>query len=101
MAVLYLLNQIAGGTLSVQQIATNSRCYNLTGAQFERGVLYLLEQILINGGGGGSVGVTDGSGPPPDDGSILTRFYRDTSTNPNEIWFNGGASVAVPEWYPL
>lgn len=101
-AVVYLLNQIAGGTMDPTTIAANSHCYCLTGVQFERAVIYLLDQILAGGGGGGgSVGVTDGSGAPPNDGTITTRFYRDTSVDPNEIWFNAGASTAAPQWYPI
>lgn len=99
-AVIYLLNQIAGGTLTPAQIEQNSACYCFTGTTFERAAIYLLAQILAGGGGGGGggSGVTNmalGGSAPPADGSVPTKIVFDTDTG--QLWYNSG-SIPTPTW---
>lgn len=87
-AVIYLLNQIAGGTLTIGEIEANSACYCFTGITFERAAIYLLAQILAGGGGGGGGGnpVTDqalGGGAPT---TAATNIVFDTDTG--QMWYS-------------
>lgn len=97
-AIIYLLNQIAGGTLSPSQIASNSACYCFTGTSFEKAAIYLLSIISGGGGGGGGAGTTNlalGGSAPPSDGSITTYWVFDTNTG--FLWYNSG-TIPAPTW---
>ena len=77
-AIVYLLNQIAGGTMTAEEVAENSRCWCFTGSAFERAVTYLLAQIQAGGGGGGGGSAfTVGTGSPEGavSGSPGDRFW--------------------------
>ena len=99
-AIVYLLNQIAGGTMTAAEVEANSACWCFTGITFERAVAYLLAQIAAGGGGGGggTAGTTNGNYAgvaPPVNGSVPTFFAYDTSTG--FLWYNSG-TIAAPVW---
>lgn len=98
-AIVYLLNQIAGGTMTKEEVEANSACWCFTGITYNRAVVYLLAQILNGGGGGGgSSGVTNlalSGSQPPTDGSVTTKIVFDTDTG--YLWYNSG-TVASPTW---
>lgn len=99
-AIVYLLNQIAGGTMTPAEVAENSACWCFTGVAFERAAVYLLAQILAGGGGGGGgvAGITNmalGGSEPPSDGSVTTKLVFDTDNS--YLWYNSG-TVGSPTW---
>lgn len=100
-AAIYLLNQIAGGTLTKDQVEQNSACWCFTGVTFERAAIYLLAQIAAGGGGGsGGAGITNlalAGSEPPSDGSVTTYLVFDTSPGFGFFWYNSG-TIGSPTW---
>lgn len=92
-AMLYLLNQIAGGTMTAAEVQENSRCWCFTGIAFQRAMIYLLNQIMVGGGGGGGLSFSTGTGSP--EGSVVGSpgdTYWDTATGFYYIKVTGTAT---------
>ncbi len=86
-AIIYLLNQIAGGTMTPAEVAVNSKCWCFTGSEFEKAASYLLDQIVEGGGGGGGSDPVDNQalgGVTPV--SSTKNFVFDTDTG--FLWYS-------------
>ena len=98
-AIVYLLNQIAGGTMTKEQVEANSACWCFTGITYNRVVAYLLAQIAAGGGGGGGSTnpVYTGAAPPaapafPLQGALFTP---DADGAPLQKWIPGTGWVVI------